>query len=77
MIGTGCNVVLDDLIAMLLGSGRDQCVRELGVRHPVQQGLHRQLPDVQDPPRVQDSLLAEGEQMKKSWIIYKPWILSS
>ncbi len=42
------------------GGGRDQRVREPGVRDRVQPGLHRQLPDVPHPPRVQDSLLAEG-----------------
>jgi hypothetical protein len=42
------------------GGGRDQRLREPGVRDRVQPGLHRQLPDVPHPPRVQDSLVAEG-----------------
>jgi hypothetical protein len=42
------------------GGGRDQRFREPGVRDRVQPGLHRQLPDVPHPPRVQDSLVAEG-----------------
>ena len=42
------------------GGWRDQRVREPGARDPVQPRLHRQLPDVPDPPRVQDTHLAEG-----------------